>query len=885
MRLFSLLLLFACAPAPTPQAPPPTPEPPVVEHTPRPAPSPVVDSETGQAAFDDLAVWYAGGAAPDTDAALSRLADGDAGSGAYLAALLAQLRDDESNGRGSWRASPFWGGGSTSDARELRAQIAAALAATDPAPPALLPAARFLLLEEPIPAHQQHGLSLLSALPDAETAPLLAELLDPPHPNQEILLGAITLAQERDGHADALDALRSHHRSAVRAAVGGDPQPAKTLPAGIIAELEGIREMLFTDLPADAAWISAGIQEEWMRNGEPVVTPTRCWVVAEDTDTVTVMTWFAEEKVLPQERLVDRVERDPLADAQELIAVRQGDDRDAAMDILSRAGGLTGQFEAGYVSLPEGLLAAWLLARGEEAAAAALILPRIEAAADDRWVGWVLRDALGHHYHQQMLIRFSHHRDYTGAIALADHLSSERFIGYQYHERAVEVADQLRRRSDDFRARALPTPAAWAATRATLSREAQIEHLLDRLRLLNAIQWGQPGGVDYNEAQFDTPIDGRDPEASTALLNPFTALRAMDLAPADIPTLLPALEDDDFMVMFSYWRDFHPDRSMHRVRDAVAWLINEAAEEEVVHAHVWNHPDPARRQPARETVEAWLKENLSQSSAARRRTVIAETADWYTLSNAAEKAIEAGERDILPALAGRLGDFKDRDGSLLALMYRLNTPDARPLAAEWLQADEDSARVWAALILLQQGQPDAALPILEDYLQQPAARLDRFVVPVLLDSGSPKARALACALPETPGYAEGYLNAQQWDQRSFPLHALFAAGCAEVVPLLRAGLQDTTPIGQVSGMRPDGTAFTYEQLRADQIAYQISEWRVGEGDLFDNSAPDEERAEMRVAVLRWVEAQHANLTEGRPHEIAPAPAPTRETGWFIDAPR
>src|SRR5207248_2306173 len=103
---------------------------------------------------------------------------------------------------------------------------------------------------------------------------------------------------------------------------------------------------------------------------------------------------------------------------------------------------------------------------------------------------------LGWRYHDATLQAFSHERDYDAAIRFAVHLSKPVFDGYEYQDRAKELAQQLKvRRGEDFKTLALPTTRQWPQIRAAMTRDKQIEFLGQRLRLLNCFQWGQPGGV------------------------------------------------------------------------------------------------------------------------------------------------------------------------------------------------------------------------------------------------------------------------------------------------------------------------------------------------------------------------------------------------------
>jgi len=88
---------------------------------------PVDRSSEGVKAFADLATFYDNDQkTPPYQDSLARLntpgASGDSAA-RYLLALCKQSLADETNGRGHWEATPFWGAGSTSTAREFRQRL------------------------------------------------------------------------------------------------------------------------------------------------------------------------------------------------------------------------------------------------------------------------------------------------------------------------------------------------------------------------------------------------------------------------------------------------------------------------------------------------------------------------------------------------------------------------------------------------------------------------------------------------------------------------------------------------------------------------------------------------------------------------------------------
>jgi hypothetical protein len=88
---------------------------------------PVDRSAEGAKAFSDLGTFYDNEqkTPPYADALAQLNAPGESGDSAarYLLALYKQSLADETNGRGHWQATPFWGEGPRSNAREFRKKL------------------------------------------------------------------------------------------------------------------------------------------------------------------------------------------------------------------------------------------------------------------------------------------------------------------------------------------------------------------------------------------------------------------------------------------------------------------------------------------------------------------------------------------------------------------------------------------------------------------------------------------------------------------------------------------------------------------------------------------------------------------------------------------
>ena len=525
LRLFAVagILLSACEADVPSSTLPPAPPPAVTQE-------PETQGPIGQRAFDDLAAYYKDKSKqPDVRAAIKDLRSPDeatrSDAGRYLLALLSQMFADEGNGRAEWIDTGFWGGSAESVSREFRKTVALALA-NDATGEESIDAALWLLEYEKVAANQVAGFKALKRIQGPRVAGVLKSLLTQPHPNGKVASSAVKEVGRRGLTELAPDVKRltTHYRTTVRDAartaatalgIKDLPKfvPEKAFTPFLEKALESMAAMVFTKIPGDARWrrftITHPYQDEFSG-----------WHIAKNK----VIDQHGRERTLEEERFetFDRTLQD---DAEALLKMREDSKDDSS---FSSGGGMTGQFEPRFVSVPEILVAVWSATRGDRKTAARVLFPRIDAAADDRWIEWTARNLLGHLYHQQMLDVFSYGRDYEEATRLADHLSQGIFDDYQYQDRAKELSAQLKRRGEDFKKLLLPTAKEWARLRTSMDRPGQVKYLAKRLRILNCFQTIQPGDVDYTDPQYPKAMTAYgwddDPQTLPTVINPYVEL-------------------------------------------------------------------------------------------------------------------------------------------------------------------------------------------------------------------------------------------------------------------------------------------------------------------------------------------------------------------------
>ena len=836
---------------------------------------------TGQRAFDELGAYYRDAKRkPSHDWALGDLASKDAAArqraGAYLLALFRQSAADEHNGRSPWQQTPFWGEVYRSDAREFRKELAAAFGKEAQGAEAL-DAALWLIDEEQTAELQAQGIKALRRIRVPQSAELFKKILAEPHPNVAVTTGAIEEAGQRGLKGLALEVLRlcSHYRTSIREAARAaaprlgivklpDFNPEEAFTPDLDKALKSVAEMVLTPIPRDAKWVRFTYKTRDRRvQGKPEEQTFSAWLLAEEKGEYRVLDHFAAEWSLPKPDTTLA----PRTLFEEVQALRDLRSKDRLA--LSREGPATGQFDPEYLSLPEALIAAWSYARGDRKTAAFVLFPRLDAMERDDWLVGVVAGYLAQHYFQLLLDAFSYDRDYEAAIEYATHLSKPFFDGFRYRAEAQELGAQLAKRSDDFKTLTLPKPGDWEALKKTIPRPKQIEYLAQRLRLLNCHQLSQPGDVHYAEPQFAEPRGQGPAPKQTPVINPYTELGKMGLEPADLSALVPFLADESFMPMYSYWRRFHPSRTLHRVNWAVARIVSSVAMRDLPDLKTYNTLDEVGKKKHIEAILAWCKANAGRTRTDLALELMAKTQKWNEFAYGADVAVRARAEEALGLLVRRMADFPKNRDDIAEFCFIANSPKAVPEARTWAKDKEDGVRFWAALILLRRGDKAKleGLPELKSVLERdeevfwyPRAFED------LMATGREEAIKVACSVVDRKK-----LSAYRYEASPL-LQRLFLAGRQESLDYLLKELSNSEAVGALE--------------RADYAAQIVVPWRT-DGLRYDSWGPPAERVKEREVLKTWLRRTFEQVKAGqKPDGMRAQPLPLvqpRRPQWRVDA--
>jgi hypothetical protein len=701
-------------------------------------------------------------------------ADKRTAASTYLTDLLDQALKDEEAGVSPWEASPFWDGGGTNPARSVRERIAATLAETPPTP-GTLPVVKWFLEHEKLTRLQAQALRAVTGLQGHDANALLLNLALKPHPNIEVDCAALAQIDERklEVTAEQLAPLCQHHRTRLRTAARalneqrGFSAPPAFDPVGAIQSeplhklLLEVGSLLAEPIPIEAPLVVVNVKGP---NNTPV--PVHGWLLDENEERWVLLTpngrrstFLKKDKhetapAITQLSIQDEVDR--------VARLRRKDKPDFELtQQLVFAGQLEGNTADGHASSEhEAILAQWLFEGKHYEQAAAILLPALDVFLHDSHFVDITRDRLGDWYGHEMLAAFVGDRDYAKTEQVAKRIV-EHFPRTQFHADATRFLEELPRRRDDFDALRLPTPEEWAKQKEGMTRREQIDFLCRRLRLINAFQDGQPGGIWYGEAQYAEPC-GISSDAAwgqrqgkTVVINPLVELagpipgggnytrsakaEGMGLTVADIPALAEHLREDWLVLAVSFHRNFTPSRTLHHTRPLVASLINRIARRQLCRCERIDVMTENERAEEIGRLGIWAEANRDKDETAlllgALEDALASGTRWFEVNAQTTRLAEKKEKAVIPLLfqfieAGLEQSFR-RD--IRAHGDKIEPGALDRLAHEALAHKDLKARIHVALFALPTPDRPTALAVLGDGLENGTDMLGETVAVLLED--------------------------------------------------------------------------------------------------------------------------------------------------------
>lgn len=517
---------------------------------------------------------------------------------------------------------------------------------------------------------------------------------------------------------------------------------------------------------------------------------------------------------------------------------------------LSEGGSLTGQFRGSGATLYEVILGVWLYRAKQDAEAARVLLPALDSLYRDQQLAQLVLHRLGEIYGYRMLVSFAGDRDFRETLRQAQAID-KLYPGSRFHEYAKEMIKQLPRREGDFVKLKLPTPAKWAEQKKKLTRSQQIDFLCERMRLLNCFQMGQPGGYSPDEKQYAEPC-GIASDASwgldrgkTEVINPLTELvgpvngfdeskprpRGLELTLKDVPLLSKYLRDDWYMLIVSFWRNFHPNRNLSSTRSQFAEIINGFAHKDICKTDNWGQLTPMEIDKEIDRINRWAKANADKKPVELEWDALTEEmaagAEWNAISGRVESLLQQKQTKAYDVMRQFLENAKTDTWSRSYILQEYLHHDvtrAKNLAPKYLDSKERSLRFFAALIVFRTGEKTKARTILGNELA--SREVDGWAakaVEALLQDGSAESKQQVVRL-----FANRHLRHERDGVRSGILRQCAAAGLKEpydfYLPLLDINKEEL-PVLDEKG-ETSGTSYfqpTVAEAFAEEIVKQFAE--------------------------------------------------------------
>lgn len=653
-----------------------------------------------------LAAHYHSGKGIDAEALVARLSAPEAAEREAASKtvwfLLERTLADERAEQPTWKSRES----DLAPPQRLRRKLGECI--TRRRPPGVLPFLRWFLDRETQGEAQIGALRALAGVDGDESTSLLRELVHRPHPNGVVLAEALAALFARGLmlELDVLAPLHHNPRPKVRAAaaaaarLAGLAVPAVT-PEGMLDALGPLldRCAALVELPTPSApFIELSVTTRIA--GLEHVTVSG-WLVRETDDAFVVMTTGARTETYEKTR-AQRVEHTIEDAVKRWSTWREDWNRAPRSERLP--------------NLDELMLGLVLRRDGRNDLSARILLPALDTLWRDEGLVTAARVQFGEVLGCRMLVAFVGDRDYPRALELARRVA-EHHAGCTLHAAAVRLARELALRGDDFHALDLPTPEAWKAKQAELSRNEQIDFLSARLRLVNVFQWSIPGNVDPDGPMYGEPSGmssnavWRGDGGRTDVINPYAELENLKLEARDVARLASKLEESWAIPSVSFFLDTHlSGRSRHTLWNTdvlLVRLINGIAQDVLID---WAWNGESRKATIARAIE-WSKSHAAATEVelclAVMRRERARGGSFNTVQGQVWRLVELGATQAVPDILSFL-DAPPTEWEVPQVVRaaaRLDLKATVPAARRLLDAAPPGVRREAALVLLEAGDP------------------------------------------------------------------------------------------------------------------------------------------------------------------------------------
>ncbi len=801
-------------------------------------------------AFKDLKQYYDEGILPPFEKAFKDvlLSKNDSiryESAEYIYRLCIQSQEDEKNGRSEWKRTPFFYETWESKAHIFRQRLAAYFG--DYANSVVfVKTGEWFVLYDHEEDNKREGLKFIRRIKCPETDTFLGLLISNPNLNEEITASAIEEIAYRKllKYAPKIDSLQDHYRTRIREAVYANASSlnitkkefeiSKALTPWIKQQFEIINSLILDKVPEKAPFVS--IQCDIPSTNNYKWRPQYIgWIIDESNTHYSLLDYSAQKVYI--EKKYSKIRSTSLQQEAKKLLSTNGYDRPRRRDGEVRP-------HAGYEILPQYEMAAWSYNNNQIDQATSLILEGINSTPDDSSFSHLVVNLFGNLYYNELLFAFSQERDYMKSIAISKHLAKPEFERFRYRKEAKQLGEQLLNRSTDFNTLKLPTLSSWDSLKTILSRTEQIKYLIDRLKILNCIQDSQPGGISYRCTQYSIPIASlsksipalsnfpmRDIDQDLKgfeVINPYTELIKIKLTPGEITLIAPHLADPDYILAYSFHRDFSSQRLLFKVNWVVSDIILKSIGKEFVDLNVFDELDNDSKQIQIAKIIKWCDENSNKSETDLALNILENTNKWSEFEMAMNKCNGLKYSQATPILISRINDFQSYDwpsksGQIAKNIFEIGSTDQNDKEkTEDLVTNNDLwVKLWSSLYLVKydkQKLPDGlkALEVVLDSCDgttwYPSA------IETLINTHDHNALLIAEGILDKPGFKDKF----DWDYYSEIIKRLFLSGSEKAFIFLKNGLNNTKPDPKFSWPNSN------DILTCDRYIKVVNKWKNAE---------------------------------------------------------
>ncbi len=850
-----------------------------------------IQTKTEIASNDLLAYYEKDIIPPYKDAILGLNSSDDStriSSAEYIYALCIQSLADETNGRSEWSRMPFFYETWNSKAKDIREHIAYDFGEIARSKESIK-IAKWFIINDSYDENQLAGIKVIRETKCQESDECLGQLVTNLHSNEEITINAIEEISNRNllSLSSQINLLQKHYREKIRNAAYlcaekfGIPQMRpriiETVTPWIISQYENINSQLLTQIPLDVPLVKV-ISEIPIPKHEILILNYTGWIITEDSDFYTLLDYSAQTiEIEKKYAIVSPISL--IEVANEILNIE---------DLpFNERWGIVRQHAFDW-AIPYFTVAATCFKNNLNDEAAALILKRINGTIDDSVFTYLVRNSFGNLYYNELLYSFSFERDYEKSIILAKHLSKPEFYDFPYRKTVLELAEQLKNRNDDFVELRLPSKTSWDSLKQSLKRDEQIEYLAERLRLLNCIQWSQPGGISYMSDQYSVPIvsflDQKQPKSNFPsgfnqektqgyeVMNPYEELINMGLRVKDLKPFVPYLANSDYILGYSFFRDFRPQRTLHKVNWVVSNIILNSIGKEFLDLSTFDALDTATKQNEIKKIIEWCDENQYKSHEELTRSILESTNKWSEFSMAMTTSLEH-EYKIIPVLVKRINDFNSMDwnpesNEIAKMIFKigLNNESDIEKINELLRSENVSIKFWASLCLIKYSPLEfmQGLETLKSVLEKDnGISLYPLAIEPLLETKNSEALLLA----------EGILRKEGFN-RSIGMFDVYNREIIKRLVLNGSVNSFTFLLNNLTDFNTDTTQYSYDNTQShlfcDDYLEMVSNWKNNEPSSTSHSFYEltiKERKAISKNLCKWLDKQYRMIKAGQISDI------------------